>query len=361
MKVCFFITSIEGKGGTERVTTTIANALVDRGIDVSIVSCSNSEKAHFFLDEKVSVYTLHDERITNPVRKRTYKYKLLLKYVRHENIDIIIAVGVHLYAYFIPLQFMRICKCIAWDHFNFYVSGKSKRDAFIQRLAVKFSDQLVVLGKNDFTNYISELNAKKVSLIYNPLTTTITRNKGFDSHRIVAAGNLSYAKGFDLLLEAWTILENRDIKDWTLEIYGTGEEEETLKQIVEKNNLKKAFLCGFTECLDEELEDASLFVLSSRHECFVLVLLEAQAKGLPCVSFDCRESPAEIIEDGVNGLLAKAENVEDLAEKMWRIMSDEYTRKKFAENSQKGLYRFNIDVVISCWINLFDKIIGMQK
>ena len=36
--------------------------------------------------------------------------------------------------------------------------------------------------------------------------------------------------------------------------------------------------------------------------------MEAQAKALPCVSFDCKEGPAELIDNGINGYLIEEGN-----------------------------------------------------
>lgn len=117
--------------------------------------------------------------------------------------------------------------------------------------------------------------------------------------------------------------------DWHLDIYGTGELEKALIAQINRYNLCRICLKGYSENIGKEMSESSGFILSSRYEGFVLVLLEAQAKGLPCVSFDCKEGHAEIITDGVNGYLSENGNVDELANKMKMIMNNAEIRKNF--------------------------------
>ena len=84
--------------------------------------------------------------------------------------------------------------------------------------------------------------------------------------------------------------------------------------------------------------------------------MEALAKGLPCVSFNCKEGPAEIIQDGVNGYLVEPENYQMLAEKILALIKNEEIRRKFKENSKIGLERFGIDDIIKKWINILENL-----
>lgn len=354
MNVCFLIADISGGGGTERVTCMIANGLSRRGMQVGIISCRGSGNSSYELDASVRIYALHGENSrVSPLRRAAQTAKIW-NLIRRRRFDIVIAVDLYLYLYLLPAQMTGLCKCIAWEHFNFYIESM-KFSSVARNTAMKWADKVIVLGKRDLGNYRRHYpNADKVVCIYNPAAFSNTKYRGADSFRVMAAGRLSAQKGFDLLIEAWKIIEHDPETDvrWRLDIYGEGEEEANLNKKIEEYDLKRIHLMGYTNDLERELEKSSVFVLSSRYEGFVLVLLEAQSKGLPCVSFKCREGPEEIIDDGVNGFLAEKENTGDLAKKLTRLMKDRSLRVRFGEHAHKDLKRFEAESVLDSWEEL---------
>ena len=113
---------------------------------------------------------------------------------------------------------------------------------------------------------------------------------------------------------------------------------------------------GYTESPHKEMEKGSVFVLSSRYEGFGLVLLEAQAKGLACVSFNCKEGPREIIDDGINGFLVEEGNVSELSKKLLRLIKNDNLRKSFMRSASKDLYRFYPERILMEWDNAIREI-----
>ena len=62
-KICFFSANFENSGGTERVTSIIANELVKLGYDITIISCIGGRKSFFKLDERIKLDNLYDSFI----------------------------------------------------------------------------------------------------------------------------------------------------------------------------------------------------------------------------------------------------------------------------------------------------------
>lgn len=77
---------------------------------------------------------------------------------------------------------------------------------------------------------------------------------------------------------------------------------------------------------------------------------------MPIVSFDCPTGPSEIIEDNENGFLVPTYNIEEMAEKILKLMEEKETRKRFSDNSQKNIENFSKRNIIKKWKDIIDTI-----
>lgn len=147
--------------------------------------------------------------------------------------------------------------------------------------------------------------APHVRVIPNFTKFIVPQSSSCEVHRVIAIGRLTYQKGFDRLIDAWTIV-NRRHPDWKLDIFGEGIRREALNKQIRNNGLEKSVtIHPFTKNIAQEYLNSSIFALSSNYEGFVLVLLEAMGCGLPCVAFDCPNGPAETIRNGEDGFLVE--------------------------------------------------------
>ncbi|MFR2372150.1 MAG: glycosyltransferase family 4 protein, partial [Anaerobutyricum sp.] len=84
-KVGFLIMNFESGGGTERVTSVIANELVKKNFDVRIISCQHGNACKFEIDKNIKLYSLNGEKCENSALRKIYVEKQLIKYVKEEQ------------------------------------------------------------------------------------------------------------------------------------------------------------------------------------------------------------------------------------------------------------------------------------
>lgn len=143
---------------------------------------------------------------------------------------------------------------------------------------------------------------------------------------VLAVGRLTVQKGFDILLAAFA-LAAASCGSWRLVIVGDGDEDARLQALAARLGIRdRVDFPGAQHDLWPYYARARIFALSSRHEGCPLVLREAMAAGLPVVATDCPSGPAEILCDGVTGLLVPPEDSLNFARALVRLMSSSRLR-----------------------------------
>lgn len=158
---------------------------------------------------------------------------------------------------------------------------------------------------------------------------------------MVFLSNLLESKGIFSLLEALVLLKQRGCRV-VCHIIGAQTAQiskERLQQEIGKRQLED--MVNYLGALygDDklnELKRADLFVFPTYYsnECFPLVLLEAMAHGLPCISTN-EGAIADIIDDGKTGFIVEKKNPQDLADKIEILLNDDTLRKQMGEAGRK--------------------------
>lgn len=171
--------------------------------------------------------------------------------------------------------------------------------------------------------------------------------------KLITIARISKDKSIDKMVEiAKSIFKDKKYKNWTLEIYGCGSEEENVKKII--NNHKQIKLMGLTNEPQKELLKASINLNTSKYEGFSLSILEANECGVPTISFNFGESCEEQIINGETGVIAN--NEEEYINKLKELMDNQELLEKLSKNSKKFSEEFQIEKIINNWIELFNEI-----
>jgi glycosyltransferase involved in cell wall biosynthesis/putative flippase GtrA len=156
---------------------------------------------------------------------------------------------------------------------------------------------------------------------------------------IIFVGRLIDHKGVDLLIEAVSILR-RTRSNLSALIVGTGPSHAKLQQMAEdlglETNIRFLGEVAVNGDVHGLMKSSRLLALPSRREGFGLVVLEANAAGIPVVTLECADNAAAVlIRDGVNGFLCEP-SAPDLADKIERTLSSGGTLRPAADIQQYG-------------------------
>lgn len=351
--ICFLIGNINHSGGTERVTSLIANSLVSEETKVHILSLSNGDEPFFELNSKIKISALFPFNVS---MKRNFFQcvKRIREYLLSNKINTLIVADSISCVFTVPATLGLDIRHICWEHFNFKVNlGSIFRDLG-RWMAARWCDNIITLTERDKSFWDKKFNLKeknKVIAIPNPSPYSWQENQpSLENKTILCVGRLTYQKGFDLLVEAWSQIAN-ELPGWKIILVGSGEDELKLKELAIEYKVSDSFLfLGQQKNMDQFYRKASFFCMSSRFEGLPMVLLEAQSYGLPIVSFDCDTGPAEIVDSGVNGYLVNPNDIYDFAitlKKMCKL--DDISFQKKVDSSFLNSKKFNINKISIIW------------
>lgn len=376
MKLIYCTHSTYNPGGMERVLLNKVTYLSQLpGWEVAVVTTDQHQRPSFYpFPEKVRMTDLdinysddNDKgawkKITGYLRKRKEHKRKLTALLLKEKPDIVVS----LYpseSSFIPDIKDGSRKVLELHYCKFFrlQYGRKGLLGWIDKLRTRQDEQIVrrfdkfVVLTNEDRGYWGDL--PNIEVIPNAAMHVSDAYSDVMNKRVIAVGRLDYQKGFDRLIQAWELVQHTGkFTDWKLDIYGQGEWQEMLQQMIDKAELQNTVCLNRpTKQIGEEYVKSDMLVMSSNYEGFPMVMIEAMACGLPVVSFDYKCGPKDIIQSGINGLLVPNGDIQALADAMMKVMEDEAYRKMLSLNARKVVDTYSEQAVMAQWIRLFTSI-----
>ncbi|MCX4298982.1 MAG: glycosyltransferase family 4 protein [Lachnospiraceae bacterium] len=232
----------------------------------------------------------------------------------------------------------------------------------IFRLCIKYvlkhSDYVIAQSSNTRENaqkyYCSQTQIQIIPLPYQKVEfDAVTRqNIGLNvsDTYLISIGRLVRRKGYDYLLHALAEINKPDLK---LIILGEGPEKENLEKLIKENGLEnRVIMPGFVSENKkfQYLNSSDIYVLSSVHEGFGIVLQEAMQVGLPIVSTNYG-GQVDIVKENENGILVKNRSATALAQGISRLISNRELMNRMRQNNIKKVKEFYADAIADAYIN----------
>lgn len=384
MKLLYILGNIINKAGVERIMTQKINYLAETGHDISLLTTDqNNQPLSFPISKNV-----HYLSVSAPIPSRTdysfFKWlssfynarfvfsKVINSVVIEELPDIIICTT---YSFDVLDLLTRIChkkriKLIIESHIQLTNVFMQQRLAYNSILSfygkihdnyilhhIRNASMLVCLTNEDMKSW-RKLHIDNVYVIPNMITIQPPVTIDYSNKRVIAVGRYSDQKGFDLLIKAWGKLSPK-YKDWHLYIFGN-EDRAPYEEMAKTEKCQDTCHCmPVTEDIAAEYGKSSIFVMSSRYEGMPLALIEAMSSGLACVSFNCPNGPSDIINDGIDGFLAKNGDIDDLAAKIENLICKESLRSQIGIKAKQNIERYSPDAIMQQNILLYNRILNL--
>ena len=199
------------------------------------------------------------------------------------------------------------------------------------------------------------INFKDTPVIFNGVSMEKChiKNDYTGNKKVLHIGRFSKQKNHEVLVKAFSIVVNRG-HDVSLYLYGQGELEESIKELVKNLHMdKNIFFCGLTDDVYSVMESTDIFVLPSLFEGMPMTLIEAMGTGMPILASNVGGIP-DMIENEKSGLLCEP-TVEQVAAGLEKLISSEEDRKLYGQNAVIGSEKFSADMMAKDYYEIYLK------
>lgn len=368
MKILYLTDQTYLHGGIEKVLSQKANYLADvLGDEVTIVTYNQQQQQPCYVfSNKISFldlgvnYEIGKSYFHPDNLKKIPKHRAALnKILRTLQPDLVISSSFGPDFYFIPYLQKQIPKIKEFHSSRYFdqQNAATVKSRLLQKLNIfteKKYHHLVVLTESEQSFYSN----KKIAIIPNPAENTGER-AALHSKKIMAAGRISPVKNFGDLIEAFSRLAS-EFPDWELHFFGEDylNTQEILEQKIAGYRLANQIkFKGISGDLKNEMQNYSIYAMTSETECFPMVLLESLSVGLPVISYDSPTGPKHILKNSQDSFLIPYKNLDIFTTKLKLLMQNENLRCQMGDKGIENVQRFSIDKVMQQWKNLFNSLL----
>jgi glycosyltransferase involved in cell wall biosynthesis len=253
-------------------------------------------------------------------------------------------------------------KCFFYTRHHTNSNKENDFQYFLLFKILRYYTKVICVSKSVY-NFLESKSfpTDKLELIYNAVNPIFfTHDKKLVNHienSIVSVGRLVNAKGYENLIKAVKIINNK-IPQIQCNIIGEGLLRKSLeKQIKNIGLIDSVHLLGQRSFHEVylQLKENDIYICSSIYEGFNLALVEAMAVGKPVISTNTGIAP-EIIINNENGILVKNNNPQTIADAVFTLLSNKKLKVYFSQNSAKVIKeKFDVNDIVHSLQNLYMK------
>lgn len=343
-----FVIGYMSNGGAERVISVLANFLVKKGHDITILTILG-DKVDYDLDVNIKYLPLVSKH-KSKVYRILERIIFIRKHTKSEDCDVIISFLAQINIYSIIAHFFRKNTLVISERNDPNQDPNSKLVRFIRDILYNFADKYV-FQTEDCKLYFNPRIQKKSTIIFNPLKDNLPLPFSGDRRKvIVTAARLEPQKNLKMLIDTFYYVHNK-YPEYKLEIYGEGEQKKDLINYCIYLGIENSVLFkGYCTNLHEQIIDAAIFMLSSNYEGISNSLIESLALGIPTISTDHPIGGAKMfIKNGFNGFLVPINDSEMASKKIFEIIENKDIETKITQNAVIIRQTLNVEKITNEW------------
>ncbi len=357
-------------GGYEKNVHELVERLVDKGHNVTILTCNTELAEGWELNGNIFIQRLPSWNLlsrTFPFPKPSLDLFRLFSHVGTKAYDVVVTqtrffptsfVGL-LFAkrYHIPLIHVERGTCHAVLSNKILGLVGQIYDHTMGSAIVKTAKVNVGVAQSA-CEFVKHLGGKRIRVIYNGIDACVNRSQTVDGiTRVVYVGRLIYAKGVQNLIRAFELCCKTHV-EMRLWIIGDGNYRTTLEaQAGASKYGSRITFCGELkhDAVMEMLSLSDIFVNPSYSEGLPTSVMEAASVGVPIIATDVGGT-REVISDGT-GLLVQPHDVKGMAERIQLLSFDgEMARRMGIKAKQAVRQKFNWDEIADQWDKLLKEV-----
>ena len=384
-------------GGAEIIVEKLVKNIAEKNHEVVVITCSTDNDEHVKKENNVTLYSINKTKLY-PVYKQTeakgylkplwHLFDLwskacedrIIEIVKQEKCDIIhinnfkglslscfeVGKKLNIPVVFESHDFSLICPRANLIRGNNTLCENRNKicDVYvkIQRKLLDDNVDLMIAPSNFMIDKYQENgffnNSKCIKI---PLGIDFESEKTIKEYDVIDftyIGSLGKHKGVDTLINAFRDIAYEDIR---LNIIGRGYDEEEFKRMAADD--KRIIFHGFVdnELIKEYYRKSNMIIIPSIcYDNSPLVIYESFTTGTPVIGSNIGGIP-ELVEDGVNGYLFEAGNVDDLKDKLFKVIKNKESLKELENNAFDSIASNSIDIMTDRTIESYEELLHEKE
>lgn len=377
------------KGGIQRVTDILARELIGMGNNVYFISSRNKvdngwqtcapqyylpleevekkecvQRYHKLLerlnpdciifqwvDRNVEIYlesTPNNIKVISVVHQQPfagYGYEtLMLRNISNEGIDLR------------HRLFRFIGRHIPWPLRYKMVKGEKRHLAML----MQHSDRVCLLSEKFIPRverFYDGIDSSKIMAISNP-SSFMKEDLDMEAkdNTVIWVGRVNnFHKNVFDFVDVWEKIAKRHV-NWNAIVVGDGLELKMLKAYAFGKSIQRIEFVGESNNVTEYYKKAKIQLVTSFCEGFSMVMLEGMSYGVVPVVYGTFESVEDIVDEEVNGFIAKPLDKEDMVRQVERLIDDPSLLSRLSKQGLRKIEKFDPRKIAEKWITLINSI-----